>query len=66
MAGSSPAMTAEYVARLIACNHTVQSSFTIRVDAIFTTRIEAAFTKAFDVFMRVRTLACLCPARHAD
>jgi len=52
-------MTASHV-------HTVQSSFTIRVDAIFTTRIEAAFTKASDVIARSRVPACLCPARHAD
>jgi hypothetical protein len=47
-------------------NHTVQSSFTIRVDAIFTTRTEAAFTKAFDVIARTRALACLWRTRHVD
>jgi hypothetical protein len=46
--------------------HTVQSSFTIRIDAIFTTRIDAAFTNAFDVTSRIRASACLCRARHAD
>ena len=50
------------------CLHrrTIQSSFTIRIDAIFTIRIEAAFTKAFDVIPRMHDSACLCRARHAD
>ena len=44
-------------------NRTVQSSFTIRIDAIFTTGIEATFTKAVDVTSRMcAPLACVAPA----
>jgi hypothetical protein len=50
----------------LARNHVIQSSFTIRIDAIFTTRLEAAFTTAIDVTTRIRASACLCPGSHAD